>query len=222
MRIARPYQVDLIVGVLHILPVWDRFGGRALYTIMTPEELHDALEALSKEKTLEKKAVQLGAVVDSKDIAHDVLLNLWRQDPGRFIDARHLTRYAAKSVRNRCIELTWQRGRRPELVAFETMTEEEMQQALERELSGPRNPYDIYEQEQYLKIMRENEDVLSALERAIVRATGEGESGPSIAGRLQLTLDVVRGGRERAMKKLREIFNDLLRNGNRGRDKHGE
>jgi RNA polymerase sigma factor (sigma-70 family) len=187
---------------------------------MTPEEFQIALRALTQSNYLERVASGMHPVADPKDIAQDVLCTLWSKPPEDYTHVQDLKRYAAKAIRNRCIELALRKQGAPPFVELDEAGQDHLAQPLDPSASL-RNPHDIYEQEQFQRLLREAMDILKPLERAVARLTHlNGESGPKIAQRLQLSLDVVRGARERAWMKMNKFFSDLAQNerGERTRD----
>jgi RNA polymerase sigma factor (sigma-70 family) len=176
---------------------------------MTPQEFQIALRALTESNYLERVASGMNPIADPKDIAQDILCTLWSKPPEEYTHVQDLKRYAAKAVRNRCIELAVRKQGIPPFVELDKAGQDHLAQPLDPPLSL-RNPHDIYEQEQFQQLVHEAMDILKPLERAVARLTHlNGESGPKIAQRLELSLDVVRGARERAWMKMKRFFSDL-------------
>lgn len=179
---------------------------------MTPQEFQIALQALTQSNYLERVASGMNPVADPKDLAQDILCTLWSKPPEEYTHIQDLKRYAAKAVRNRCIELALRKQGAPLFVELDKVGQDHLVQPLEPSPSL-RNPHDIYEQEQFQQLVHEAIDILKPLERAVARLTHlNGESGPKIAQKLQLSLDVVRGARERAWMKMKQFFVDLSEN----------
>jgi RNA polymerase sigma factor (sigma-70 family) len=145
-------------------------------------------------------------VADPKDIVQDVLLGLSKKLPEEYAHIQDLKRYATKAVRNRCIELALRKHGDPPFVELDKAEQDPLAQPLEPAPSL-RNPYEIYAQDQFQRLVHEALDILKPLERAVARLTYlHGESGPTIARKLQLSLDVVRGARERAWMTMKTFF----------------
>ena len=177
---------------------------------MNRKEFAIALQVLIESQYLERVAAALTPFGEPKDIVQDVLFNLLELLPEECSNIRDLKRYAAQAVRHRCFELARRKRREPPLAKLDEVEEGHLIQPLEAS-SRLGDPYQIYEQEQLRKRVHESMDMLKPLERVVLRlAHLEGESGPAIASRLQLSEHVVRGNRERARKKMKIFLTDLL------------
>jgi RNA polymerase sigma factor (sigma-70 family) len=169
---------------------------------MIDEEFATSLRALAKDKDLQRLARRLNPDADPNDTVQDVLLSLAKMPPETYANIHDLKSYAYKAVRNRSIELGIQKRRGPAFVALDKLDQNEL-------TSGLDNPHDTYEQEQFWKRVHQRMDTFTPRERFVSRLLYlYGESTPETAQRLHWTLDVVRGARERATKKIKDFLNE--------------
>jgi RNA polymerase sigma factor (sigma-70 family) len=215
VRIACPNLADFVVGISYGLLDLERIRGWIARLTMTDDEFDDALNALSKSDYLQKVAARSGFAPDSKDAVQDVLLTLSCLKPHQYRGIRDLQAYAEKAVRRRAIRLAL--ARRDKTRPHVNIDANESQSL---EQTSFEDPFESYELEEKRQLVRTAIELLDPLERAIARATHfEGESGPAIASRTGMTLDVIRGARDRALEKLKKFVLGLVGNeGRRDRD----
>ena len=120
--------------------------------------------------------------------------------------------YAPAVVRNIALEIIGKRRHSPPHIDIADSEPEHFQQDLFLD------PYESYRLEQFLQQIQEGMTDLDDLERAAVQSLLDGESGPAMANRLGVTVDVSRGARERARKKLPMLDEWIRSRSRRDRD----
>ena len=206
VRIACPNFAELLVGVSCGLLDWERIRGWTARLTMTEEEFDQALNALSRDNCLKQVAARSGFLPDPQDAVQDVLLTFSRMQPHQYEHIRDLKPYVEEAVRRRAIRLA---------VTSKDKTWPHVKldgdEARQLEQTSFQDPYESYKLEQTRQFMHIAIDLLDPLERAIARALLNGDSGPTIASRTDLTIDDVRGARKRGLEKLKKFFLDLMR-----------
>jgi RNA polymerase sigma factor (sigma-70 family) len=175
---------------------------------MTEEDRKRALNELSKSGFLQNAARKAGlSAVDAEDAAQDALVKLSGMSLDTFAGIGDIRRYGWQIIRNQAVKMASSRKKVPPHIDITDAEHETLPQE-----SFP-DPFKSYDLEQMRQSVQEVLESLEYLEGAVARGLINDESGPVLAQRFRLTVDVIRGARERLRKKLAKF-----RNGWRDRD----
>ena len=183
---------------------------------MTPEEFHLQFRELSTTSYLYKVASKFGAGAETKDIVQDVLELISQKRPEDYAHVRDLKVYVAQAVHRAAMAWVMKKRRAPAVEPLDEATHEQVFEAFQ---ALPKDPYEIYELEQYRRILHRAVELLEPLDRAIATETHEeGASIRDTAERLGIGPDHVRGGIRRLWRTITEL---LAKAGKKGDGKHG-
>lgn len=180
---------------------WEVTRGWTTRLTMTEDDRKKVLNELSKSRFLQNAARKAGfAATDVEDAAQDALEKLARMDLDVFARISNIKHYGWRIIRNLSLEIASNRKKIPPLIDItdpehETLTQESFPE-----------PYNSYNLEQMSQSLQEVLDGLEFLEGAVAQALINDESGPVLARRFKLTIDVIRGARERLRKKLAKFL----------------
>ena len=199
-RIAYPNLDDSFVSCCGLRD-WEVTRGWTARLTMTEEDRKKVLNELSKSRFLQNAARKAGfAATDVEDAAQDALEKLARMALDDYARILNIKFYAARIIRNQAVEMASNRKSIPPHIDIadpehETLTQESFPE-----------PYKSYDFEQMSQSVQEALDGLEPLEGAVAQALINDESGPVLARRFKLTIDVIRGARERLRKKLSKFL----------------
>jgi RNA polymerase sigma factor (sigma-70 family) len=183
---------------------------------MTAEFDRAFLEIATHKRQLLKQYASRWGEARADDAVQEGLRRLWTSGRDKAVD--NLLAYAKVCVRNAAIDARRLAAvRLPHVGAAEPGVEIQMLESADHEGELPKDPLKLILAAEKLKLVDEAWEILTPLEREVVRANRlDGESARAIGERLNLTADQVYDISQRGLKKLGRFLDRRLKQGGNG------